>query len=355
MTRTSMSDARDDLIRSLRDPRDQGPWSTDLLASARANRVHLLLADRGGDASLQADLRAAAVIEAARERELREVLGALAQAGIRPVLLKGAVLSRTHYPRPELRPRTDTDLLIPTVARDATTRLLVELGYEQVAETAGPLTTGQFHLHKRDAVGVVHALDVHCRISNVRAFANVVSYAELVRDARPVVSLGPHALGPSAVHALIIACVHRVAHHGNTDSLLWLLDVSLLARSLEPHERDCFAELAGVRGIRAVCRNTLVLADAAFGGIDAEWLASLLAETAEPTAAFLRGPMRQIDILKQDLRASPRVWQRLQILGEHLFPSASFMYERYTTQRKFALPLLYAHRIVTGMPKWFRR
>jgi hypothetical protein len=183
---------------------------------------------------------------------------------------------------------------------------------------------------------------------------NVLSYAELVRDAREVSSLGPHAWGPSPVHALMIACVHLVAHHGNTDSLLWLLDVSLLARSLTPHERDCFAELAAARGIRAVCRNTLMLADATFGGIDADWLTSLRPETVEPTAAFLMGPMRQIDILKEDLRASPRLWQRLQILGEHLFPSSTFMYERYRTRQKLKLPFLYAHRIVTGMPKWFR-
>ena len=350
-----MSGVRDDLIRCLRDARDRGPWSSDLLACARANRVHLLLANRGGDASLQADLRAAVVVEAARERELRQVLAALAQAGIRPVLFKGAVLSRTHYSRPELRPRTDTDLLIPAAARAATTRVLDALGYEHVAETDGPLTTGQFHVQKRDDVGVFHALDVHHRISNVRAFSDVVAYGELAREALPVPSLGPHAWGPSAVHALLIACVHRVAHHGNTDSLLWLLDVSLLARSVKPHERDGFTQLAAVRGIRAVCGSTLALADAAFGGVDAEWLASLAPETAEPTAAFLRGPLRQIDILKQDLLASPRLWQRLQIVGEHLFPRSSFMYERYGTQRKFALPLLYAHRIVTGMPKWFRR
>jgi hypothetical protein len=315
----------------------------------------LLLANRGGDASLQADLRAAAVVEAVRERELRGVLAALARANVRPVLLKGAVLARTHYPRPEVRPRTDTDLLIPAAAREATTGVLTELGYEHVPETDGRLTTGQFHLQRCDELGVVHALDVHCRISNVRAFADVVSHAELARDARPIPSFGPHAWGPSPVHALVIACVHRVAHHGNTDSLLWLLDVSLLARSLEPHERDGLSELAGIRGIRTVCRSTLRLADAAFGGVDADWLASLAPETTEPTAVFLRGPMRQIDILKQDLVATPRLWQRVQIVGEHLFPSSSFMYERYGTRRKFALPLLYAHRIVTGLPKWFGR
>jgi hypothetical protein len=350
-----MSDVRNRLIGCLRDPRDKGPWSDDLVAAARANRVHLLLADRAANGALQADLRAATALEAARERELRQVLAAMASVDVRPVLLKGVVLSRTHYPRPEARPRTDTDLIIPASARDATTRALIELGYQRVPEADGSLTTGQFHLHKHDALGLFHALDVHCRISNVHAFANVLCHAELVREARPLPSLGPHAWGPSAVHALMIACVHRVAHHGNSDSLLWLMDVSLLARALERHERDCFAELTGARGIRAVCESTLELADAAFGGIDADWLASLRSETVEPTAAFLQGPMRQIDILKQDLLASPRLWQRLQIVGEHLFPSSSFMYMRYKTRRKFTLPFLYAHRIVTGMPKWFRR
>ena len=40
-----MSDVRTRLIRCLRDPRDIGPWSNDLLACARANNVHLLLAE----------------------------------------------------------------------------------------------------------------------------------------------------------------------------------------------------------------------------------------------------------------------------------------------------------------------
>src|SRR5262249_19319954 len=68
LPRATMSDVRNRLIRCLRDPRDTGPWSDDLLASARANRVHLLLADRAAIGPLQGDLRAAMALEAARER-----------------------------------------------------------------------------------------------------------------------------------------------------------------------------------------------------------------------------------------------------------------------------------------------
>ena len=75
-----MSDVRDRLIRCLRHGEDDRPWSDDLLECARANRVHLLLTDRTGIPSLQAELREAAVVEAGRERELQHVLAALSAA-----------------------------------------------------------------------------------------------------------------------------------------------------------------------------------------------------------------------------------------------------------------------------------
>jgi hypothetical protein len=154
-----------------------------------------------------------------------------------------------------------------------------------------------------------------------------------------------------------VACVHRVAHHRDTDDLLWLFDVHLLARAFASHERDAFTQLASARRMRAVCARTLSLAQAAFGGLDVEWVAALSAvgSNGEPSAALLRGGLRQVDILKADLTATPRWPDRLQLLREHLFPRAAFMYERYGRRRRLALPLLYLHRIVTGLPKWFRR
>jgi hypothetical protein len=204
---------------------------------------------------------------------------------------------------------------------------------------------------------VFHALDIHRRISNVRAFADVLTYDELSRDAVQVPSLGAHAWSSSPVHALLIACVHRVAHHSDSDRLLWLFDVHLLADGLSPREHGSFTALAVARGLRAVCVKTLDLAQIAFGGDDVVWPTSLPEPSAvEPTAAFLRsGGLRQIDLLKADLAATPLFRTRLQLLREHLFPSSSFMYARYQTRLKLALPWLYLHRILSGAPRWFRR
>jgi hypothetical protein len=331
--------------------------TAEIIEAARAGGLHLLLAHRLRLPALADELRGAAVVEAAREHELRAVLAGLAGAGVRPILLKGEALARTHYPRPELRPRADVDLMIPEGSRDVVASALVTLGYRRQSEVDGSLTTGQYHFEKADPHGILPVLDVHWRVSNVLVVADVLTYQEIARDAVSVAALGPHAWSPSSVHALLVACVHRVAHHDDSDHLLWLFDVHLLGRALSADERVAFTRLASERQVRAICGKTLELAEAAFGGLDAGWIRSLadVAGAAEPSAALLGGALRRIDILKSDLEATDGWRLRLRLLREHLFPRPQFMYERYGTTLRTALPLLYVHRTLTGLPKWFRR
>lgn len=328
----------------------------EIIGAARRDGVWLLIADRLRLTEWTDDLRQAAVVEAIRARELRAVLVALCDRGVRPVLLKGAALAYTHYARPELRPRSDTDLMIPFDARDAVARVLVNAGYHRPPELDGDVAIGQFHFIRTDEHGCTHALDVHWRVSNVRVFAEVLTYDELARDAVPIRSLGPHAASPSAVHALLIACVHRVAHHADAPNLLWLYDVHLIATQLTQDERDAFTALASERRILAVCARTLALADEAFGEIDAGWTRSLRPSEGrhEPTAAFIGGELRQLDIFKSDLAAT--AWtSRLQLVWEHLFPPPSYIRQRFPRWPPILLPLAYARRIVAGAPRWLRR
>jgi hypothetical protein len=131
----------------------------------------------------------------------------------------------------------------------------------------------------------------------------------------------------------------------------------LLARAFSPRERESFTQLASGRRMRAVCARTLGLAHAAFGGLDVGWIASLSQTNGaiEPTASFVGGSLRRIDILRADLAATSERSARLRLLREHLFPNPQFMYQRYGTRLRFALPFLYLHRALTGLPKWFRR
>ena len=348
---------RADVCAYLRDdPAPSRPVPPSVVSAARAEGVFLLLADRWPIESFAEELRDAAVVDALRTRELRLVLTALAEACVQPIVFKGAAIAHTHYPRPELRPRADTDLLIPANTRDLVASVLSRVGYQRPPEIDGDVAVGQFHFVKTDALGIEHALDVHWRVSNVRAFAEMLTYDELARAADPVPPLGAHAWAPTPIHALLVACIHRVAHHADTTHLLWLFDVHLLGRSLRAEDRQAFVALASAKQLRAVCARTLTLAHDAFGGLDKTWIDLLSApdSSEEPTAAFVGGGMRRIDILKSDLGATP--WgAKVKLLREHLFPPASYMRERYPEWPVLLLPFAYLRRIVGGAPGWLRR
>ena len=68
----------------------------------------------------------AIVLDLARVAELKQLLRALARGGVLPLLLKGAHLAYSHYARPYLRPKSDTDLLVPPHARDAREAIALE-------------------------------------------------------------------------------------------------------------------------------------------------------------------------------------------------------------------------------------
>ena len=341
----------------LSDPPPSGLPDEHVIALAESEGVLLLLADRCGMGTLMPALRAAAVMEELHARELRAVLTLLSGEGICPVILKGAALARTHYRRPELRPRSDTDFMIPEDAREHAARVLARLAYQRAPEIDGDLAVGQFHVSKTDRHGVSHALDVHWRVSNVRVFADALSYQELRRDAVSVADLGPHAWAPSPPHALLIACIHRVAHHDDTRHLLWLFDVHLLARSLAFRQCEAFTALATTTRMRAVCASTLRLSQEAFGGLDGEWISRLSREDGvhEPSRAFVGGGWRRAEILLSDVTATPGWTGRLLLLREHLLPRLSYMRARYPAWPAAFLPAAYVHRVLCGLPRWLRR
>ena len=77
-------------------------------------------------------------LEEKRARALTRVLAALAAEPLLPVLLiKGAASARTIYPAPELRPRSDLDLLIAPADRTRALAMLRSRGYRQHAKTRG--------------------------------------------------------------------------------------------------------------------------------------------------------------------------------------------------------------------------
>lgn len=301
----------------------------------------------------------AAAVEAIRSRELVQTLGALADAGICPLLMKGTALAYTVYPAPHLRPRLDTDILVRRQEAPAVAEVLRSRGYTRSSQVAGQLVSHQESFEKRAAGGLTHTVDVHWKVSNPQVFADLLSYDELVRESVAVPLLGPaaRALGPR--HALFMACVHRVAHHQDSERMIWLYDIDLMVRAAGRETLERFVTLARETRTRAVCYRGLTRAAECFGasvpGFVIEPLRVRPDEAAEPTADFMESTMHKVDVLRSDLQHLPHWRDRRRLLLEHLFPAASYMRQRYDGASQTILPALYVHRLVTGAWKWLRR
>jgi hypothetical protein len=344
-------------------PREE--WRA-LLEAADHHGVLPLLADAASNArwdrELLAEMRPAIAAETAlamlRQVELRRVLAALAAAGVQPLVIKGAHLAFTCYRSPDRRPRVDTDLLIRERDRTVLRKCLGALGYEPVPHVTGEVAFSQFSYRHVDAHGTSHTLDVHWRIAIPKAFADRLGYDELRRGAVAVTALGPHAFAPSPPLALLIACLHRTAHHGTSDRLVWLYDIHLLATVLSAAEWDVAASRAAETGLAPVVAAGLEHAAAQLGtvvpGAVGERLRAATAHPDPDVVMFLAGEPPRIQIAASDWRRIHGVRNRLRFVREHLLPSPAYMRHRYGVSSPAALPFLYAHRALTGAVKWMK-
>jgi hypothetical protein len=304
--------------------------------------------------ALRETRRGDAVIEALRRQALQQLAAAFAERDIQCLVIKGAQLAYTHYPQPWLRPRVDTDLLIRPADRERADAALRALGYLPKTQISGTLVNHQLQYERDDRYGLTDTIDLHWKVTNPHLFADVLTFDELIGAAQPIPRLG-QALGPSAAHALLLACVHRVAHHRNSDLLMWLHDIHLLAGSLDASERDEFVELARRKRVRAICADGLDKAQRQFATVHPPGWLDRLADAggeSEPSAAFLQPGVRRIDMLLWDLRALGGWARRLRLVRETVFPPAAYVRARYGPDTP--LVLAYLNRIVTGARSWFR-
>lgn len=288
------------------------------------------------------------------EQELQQVLAACADQDIDLLLMKGAPLSYTHYPGPAWRPRCDTDLLIHPRDRALIHRVLITQGYHPLPGVSGQLISHQCVYLKEGRQGVRHAYDVHWKISNAYPFSEFFAFETLYDQAIPIPPLGAHARAFSPVHALILSCIHRIAHHQNDDRLIWLYDIHLLAHRLSPVEWEAFEQLVCDTPLQRVCHLGLQRVRHDLGTVVPEpvmaWLQTSKTAKPNPSAArFSMRPPRRLQRLLTELAALPCWRYRWLLLREHAFPPSAYMLCRYATTKRTLLPVLYLHRGLRGL------
>ena len=286
-----------------------------------------------------------------------QVIQWLAEIGLRPLVLKGAAYARALYPEAHLRPRCDTDLLLPDQesARRAWQRLEQE-GYEPMPN----VVEGRFVSRQRTCVKSTvgrHTLDLHWAISNTHSFVRALPYHELNRDAVALPRLHEQAMTLGPVHSLLFACLHLFGHaqYEQLPKLLWLYDIYLLSRQLSESDWSTFSRVAITKEVAGICRHVLDDANdrfpvAAFGTIRPALAA------AEPMEVFRPDRLKsRLHFLYYDMKALNHLGERLVWLRESLFPSAEYMRSKYAQTSNLWVPLLYLHRAATGLTKRFKR
>ena len=337
----------------------------ELVALARQHRVHLLAEQQLARlelchttpawAALQVEARVEALRDLVRLRELARVITALEADGCAPIVFKGAALALTHYHDSWRRPRLDADVLVAPSLRGRAAATLATLGYTRPLMTAGRYVMHQ-EMHVRpDAVVGEHVVDLHWRLANPNVLADLPGHAELRARAVRAVTPEGELYTASAPDALLIACVHRAAHHGNSGELLWLYDIHLVASRLTAAEWALLGSVARRSRVAALVSDGLEASARAFGDrAPADVRTSLAASSREASSVFLHAGLRPLDRLRADVVALG-VAGGARLVAEHLFPPVSYMREKYGLRGGALLPFAYARRIVGGAAGWFRR
>jgi hypothetical protein len=298
----------------------------------------------------------AAVTEPLRLADLQAVLAALDSAGVDALVLKGTALAHDLYASAELRPRADVDLLAGDF--DGAAEVLRGLGFESYANSGDELALRQQSFGRVDAFERMHLYDLHREIANPAVFAGVLPWDELLARSIPLPRIRAGARGLSRIDALLLACVHRVAHHHDSDRLIWLYDIHLLRAALPLDEQRAFWRAAAERRVLAICRRSVALAEEWFGGAGVRAEEVLTPEelrAQEATARFLDRNQRGGMLLAASFAALPGWRARLRRLRQLAFPPRAYMSERFATRNRAVLPWLYALRGIRGLAHLFRR
>lgn len=289
--------------------------------------------------------------EALQRRAAAEVLDLAVDVPL--LFFKGAALAYAVYESPADRMRLDWDLLVePSRVHDAE-RALLSAGFRKDVKKPGRIRVRQ-HSYRRDTGDGECAIDLHTGVFNAPALAGRIAFADLHANSVALPALHPAARGTGGAEALVLACLHRLAHHAGENRLVWDCDIRLLTGRLAGGMTEVIRRarawdagpLVAHEVSRVAARAGDVLRDDTARSVDT------LAAQPSGLAAFIREDRSRGDDFLLDWRALG--WRdRAALARETFLPDAGFV--RASSPSRLPLPLLYVRRIAAGAAAWLRR
>ena len=305
---------------------------------------------------VRAGAMAGALWEMSHAHALAQLLKALNEAKIQPLMLKGSALAYTLYADPAARSRGDSDLLIPISEKARAFEVFNQLGYHG-EETPGEQISYQINFVRTLPGGHQHVIDLHWAISNSMVLAKTFSYSELMETSVSFNILGEPARRSSWVNSMLFACMHRATHeqspyyvdgnvHHGGDRLIWLMDLHLLAQRFTPEDWNLLVEAAQKKGLPQTCLSSLQMAKATLQTDLPDALLTRLNEGERIGTADRYLRMGHRGRRWSNVVAQPNMFLSAKHVFQAIFPPESIVRNQYPNRSRDWLPLLYLRRLI---------
>ena len=286
------------------------------------------------------------------------LIEALAQAGVRAILLKGTALAYSLYADPAERCRGDTDILVAPAQLTRSRSVLEARGF--VRESASEGLFGDLHAQEiwrhTSSDGYEHVIDLHWQLLNSPFLDPLMPYAECASGTVPIPRLSVSARAMPRVLMLIHACLHRAVHVSNPyyvdgqayfggGRLIWLLDIKLIADAFSDREWSELARLAGAKGLSGLCLDALEAARAKLGArIPSSAREALSRARSNSEIGVYLTASSQFGRAWRDFKATPGVVKKLRFGLSQALPSPDMVRDKYPSMRNRPILLLYGRR-----------
>lgn len=277
--------------------------------------------------------------------DLAAIVRAAAQAGVAVLPLKGAAMLERYYAEPALRPMADIDLLVRPADLPRLDRVLAELGFQALEETARHRTYGRGvpvvvaweYEHPDNPRGV----EVHTSVGERLRAINYDITEALWAGAAPATFDGAPGLLPAPaglLHHLLIHTCHNIINRRLR--LIQLYDIALVAPAVGAAEWQVLSAAATQAGEARLLYAPLALAEGCFGPLAPKEVREQLAAATPATLRRLIGRLTPSAVsLCERSEASPLfklAWYRpgsewLGALLRVVLPAPAELRQRYPT------------------------
>ncbi len=301
--------------------------------------------------SLRAAYRRTNVANWLAYQELSRLLADFEAQQIPAVLLKGGALATSLYADIGLRPFGDLDLMVPRHKVDEAAAILVAQGYRLLPELPAFFQSLKAQTFVRDGPRRAQ-VDLHWHFSDIPYYRQSIAIEWFWRHTLAAQADG-HTVPILTPEAQLLHLSEHLALHNRVERLIWLYDLALLlARYGQQIQWDEVTEAARQFGLSQALHTTLARVNDRWGiSVPAHASARLNALRPDRTERVL---FALITAQHNDAQAivnglsMPGVRAKLGFWLRYLWPSPTYMRERYGIRDARLTPFYYVWRIGRG-------